>query len=219
MAAESKPVRWGTLPPSHHKPAHAAFPSAKGVRLNLPSNDSCRLAALTLTIALCGCTNDTGGSWFTKPVDLLGRKGGYTYAQLGEEKQVRPITANDLVDANGACPSGASSPQTGAAPADPNRAAPGPTAPPTVGGGVGIGMSECDVVSRLGSPANVNLGAAANGERSAILTFKEGPRPGVYRFVGGRLAEMDRLEEPAPPPEPVKKKPVKPKPQKANDSS
>jgi hypothetical protein len=44
------------------------------------------------------------------------------------------------------------------------------------------------------------------------LTFKSGPRPGLYRFNSGRLAEMDRVEVPPPPPQPEKKKTVKKKP-------
>ena len=53
-----------------------------------------------------------------------------------------------------------------------------------LGGGVAIGMSECDVVQRLGQPNNVNLGQNPNGLRSAILTYSAGPRPGVYRLRG-----------------------------------
>ena len=73
-------------------------------------------------------------------------------------------------------------------------------------------MSECDVVARLGQPTAVNLGSNPNGTRSAILTFKSGPRPGLYRFNSGCLAEMDRVEVPPPPPQPEKKKTVKKKP-------
>jgi hypothetical protein len=77
-------------------------------------------------------------------------------------------------------------------------------------------MSECDVVARLGQPTAVNIGRSPGGDRSAALTFQSGPRPGVYRFGGGRLTEMDRVEmPPAPPPEPAKKKLVKKKPDKA----
>ena len=37
-------------------------------------------------------------------MDVFGNRGGYTYANLGDARQERPITANDLVNANGACP-------------------------------------------------------------------------------------------------------------------
>jgi hypothetical protein len=146
------------------------------------------LLTLAMAGALAGCGNtnfDTSGSWFSKPLDVFGRNAGYTYSQLDESKQERPVTANDLVDANGACPT---------------------AAPDSLGGGIAIGMSECDVVARVGPPNAVNLGRNRNGDRTAILTFQGGVRPGVYRFVAGRLKEMDRVEEPPPPPQSVKKK-------------
>jgi hypothetical protein len=50
------------------------------------------------------------------------------------------------------------------------------------------------------------------------LTFNSGPRPGLYRFAGGRLTEMDRVEAlPPPPTEPTKKKMVKKKPDKTKE--
>jgi len=148
-------------------------------------------------LAGCGDTKfDTGGAWFAKPLDIFGRNAGYTYSQLDQSKQERPITAADLVDANGACPSPAADPSAGAtaAPASP------------VGGGIAIGMSECDVVARIGPPIAVNLGRNANGDRTAVLTFKGVARPGIYRFAAGRLKEMDRVEEAPPPAQPDKKK-------------
>lgn len=162
--------------------------------------------ALALAVTLGGCagTDFDSIAWFSKP--FVRTNLGYSYSQLDEAKQSRPITANDLVDANGACP----------APAAP-RAAPGqsseaaPDAGSQLGGRVGIGMSECDVVDRVGAPSAVNLGRTRNGDRTAVLTVKSGPRPGVYRFVAGRLAEMDRLEESPPAPAPEKKEPEKKK--------
>jgi hypothetical protein len=83
-----------------------------------------------------------------------------------------------------------------------------------LGAGIAIGMSECDIVARIGQPTAVNLGRGPGGDRAVVLTFKSGPRPGIYRFAGGRLVEMDRVELPPPPPEPDKKKIVKKKPGK-----
>jgi hypothetical protein len=184
------------------------------------SNRSGALAAVAIAAALCGCANnnfDTSGAWFSKPLDLFGRKAGYTYSSLGESKLERPVTANDLVDANGACPIPAAPSPTQAT--QDNAAAGGAAAPDMaslLGGGVAIGMSECDVVARLGQPSAVNLGRNPNGERSAVLTFNGGPRPGVYRFEAGRLTEMDRVEAPAPP-APVKKTAAKKKPMKPSE--
>jgi hypothetical protein len=180
------------------------------------SNRGGMLLTLVLALTLGGCANtnlDTTGAWFPKPLDLFGIRGGYTYSNLDNSIQDHPITAKDLVDANGACPNFA---ETGAPPsqtAQQNEAANAGNASEMaslLGGGVAIGMSECDVVARLGQPSAVNLGRNPNGDRTAALTFNAGPRPGLYRFTAGRLAEMDRVEEPRSA-EPTKKKMVKKK--------
>lgn len=165
-------------------------------------------AAFGAMIALCGCSSLDTSSWFSRPADFFGAKGGYTYSDLGENRRDRPVTANDLVDGSGSCPRpvAAAQPQAGTA-ADEGAG--------LLGGGVAIGMSECDVVQRLGQPSNVNLGQNPNGLRSAALTYSSGSRPGVYRFEAGRLTEMDRVEQPpmqAQQKPPAKKKIVKKKP-------
>jgi len=171
------------------------------------SNCAATLAALALAVALGSCArfDFDSSAWFSKPLNLFGNNLGYTYSQLDEAKTDRPLTANDFVSANGACP-------TPAAPAASSDAA------SLLGGGVAIGMSECDVVARLGQPTTVNIGQNPNGLRSAVLSYPSGPRPGVYRFEAGRLAEMDRLETPAPPPESAKKKTAKKKPADGKNS-
>lgn len=173
-----------------------------------------RALPLALAAVLCGCSDfDTSGSWFVKPLRLYGSNLGYTYTQFDDARMDRPITANDLIDANGACPRyvvPSPPPAAGAAPAA------GPTdAASLLGAGIAIGMSECDIVARLGQPTAVNVGKGPGGDRAVALTFNSGPRPGVYRFAGGRLTEMDRVEVPqAAAPEPAKKKMVKKKPDK-----
>ena len=174
-----------------------------------------RALPLALAVALCGCSDfDTSGSWFAKPLRLYGSNLGYTYTQFDDARLDRPITANDLVDANGACPRyvvPSPPPAAGAAPA----AGPATDAASLLGAGIAIGMSECDIVARLGQPTAVNVGKGPGGDRAVALTFNSGPRPGVYRFAGGRLTEMDRVEVPqAAAPEPAKKKMVKKKPDK-----
>ena len=169
------------------------------------------VVALLMAAALSGCSkadNDTAG-WFSQPVDLFGRNAGYTFSDLQEARQDRPITASDLVDASGACPAPAAPPQSQAASNNPGGApAVAPDTSSLLGGGVALGMSECDVVYRAGQPSAVQLGKNPNGDRTAVLTFKEGPRSGIYRFERGRLMEMDRVETP-PAPQTVKKKPGK----------
>ncbi len=166
--------------------------------------------ALALLGALAGCADMENG-WFSKPLNLFGSGNlGYSYSQLNEVKQERRITADDLVDANGACPRAASSAQ--AAPVNPDGSPAGALgAASQLGGGIGIGMSECDVVSRIGAPTGVDLGRNPNGDRTAVLTFQGGPRPGIYRFVGGKLAELDRVAEAPPPPPSQPQKPIKKK--------
>ena len=60
-----------------------------------------------------------------------------------------------------------------------------------LGGGIALGMSECDVVFRAGQPSSVQIGNAPNGDRTAVLTYQSGPRPGIYHFLRGGLTEMD----------------------------
>jgi hypothetical protein len=70
---------------------------------------------------------------------------------------------------------------------------------PAVQGGVALQMTECDVVRRAGAPERVELGANERGERAVVLTYARGPRPGVYRFAGGRLYSIERGPEPPAP--------------------
>jgi hypothetical protein len=186
------------------------------------------VSALVLAAALGGCANvdfDNTQAWFAKPLDVAGRNaGGYTFSELAETKQRQhPITANDLVDNNGTCPAPAT-PTAQASPAAPVA----PDATPTdslLGGGVALGMSECDVVARAGAPSQVQLGKNPNGDRTAVLTFDAGPRPGIYRFERGALMTMDRVAAPPPPPQVAKKQVAKKKaaktakPAKTNDQS
>ena len=188
-------------------------------------NRSAGVVALALAAALGGCANldiDTNQAWFAKPLDVAGRNaGGYTFSELAETKQrQRPVTANDLVDNSGACPlrtapqPAANSPGTQAA-----SPSPAPDAISMLGGGVALGMSECDVVARAGQPTRVEIGNNPNGDRTAVLTFNAGPRPGLYRFERGTLTEMDRVAQAANPP-PEKKKPTKStKTQRKNDQT
>jgi hypothetical protein len=173
--------------------------------VHLGSVRSGLLAALVMASALGGCA-DTGwdsGTLFRKPVDVVGRSSGYTYSDLQESRQGRPVTDSDLVDGNGSCPAAAAPPQPAAGSQGP--AAPGAAA---LGEGVGLGMTECEVVSRAGAPNSVQLGRNANGDRTAILSYQGGPRPGIYHFERGRLMQMDRVEVAPPPPQ---KKPAKAK--------
>jgi hypothetical protein len=179
-------------------------------RVKFRSHFSGAIAVLALAAALSGCANtdifDTNERWFSKPFDWTGRSGGYTFSELQEtNSRQRPVGPNDLVSQNGACPP-PPMPAVSAPPAPDAAAAPGtmpgapdaaPGPPSLLGQGIALGMTECEVVDRAGTPASVQLGSNPNGGRTAVITFNTAPRPGIYRFDGGRLVDMDRVEIPA----------------------
>jgi hypothetical protein len=178
--------------------------------VHLGSVRSGLVAALAMASVLGGC-GDVGwdaGTLFRKPVDVVGRSSGYTYSDLQESRQSRPVSDSDLVDASGSCPAAAAPPAAAGGPAGGPGASGGYV--PALGEGVGLGMTECEVVSRAGAPNNVQLGRNPNGDRTAILSYQSGPRHGVYHFERGRLMQMDRVEVAEPPPQ-AKKKPAKTK--------
>jgi hypothetical protein len=171
-------------------------------------------AALTLAAALCGCANpslfDHNQHWFSRPFDITGRNAGYTFSELQESRdKSRPVTASDLVGGNGACPpppeaAGAAVSAPGAGPGSaPMAQAPGagesaaaaaPGAPSSLGTGIALGMTECEVVWHLGAPSSVQIGSNPNGDRTALMTFDRGPQAGIYHFERGRLRAMDGVE-------------------------
>ncbi|MGO9627435.1 MAG: hypothetical protein ACLPXW_00395 [Xanthobacteraceae bacterium] len=185
------------------------------------SNGAVALAVLATAVSLAGCADDTA-KWFAKPLSPFNSKAGYSYTSLGEAKLDRPVTANDLIDANGACPNYVAPAPQQSASVNPGESAPAsPETAALLGGGVAFGMSECDVVARLGQPTAVNFGNNAYRSRSVVLTYNGGPRPGIYRFENGRLSEMDRVEGPPPAAEKkaTRKKPAKSGEPKAGEKS
>jgi hypothetical protein len=128
----------------------------------------------------------------------------------------RPLTADDYVSAEGACPGMA---PPGGAPTDANAQAPAaaPDAlpqPAPQGGTVALGHTECDVVRGIGAPDSVNISGGPGGARVAVITWLRGARAGIYTFNAGRLASIDRAPTAEPLPKAVKPKPKK-KPQAA----
>jgi hypothetical protein len=166
------------------------------------------MVALAVAAALAGCANsdvNVNQPWFRKPLNWFGESGGYQYSDLEGAKRERPITANELVEQNGNC-------------APPQAPAAGANAPPdpTLGSGVALGMTECDVVYRAGQPTDVQIGRNPNGDRTAVLTYQSGPRPGIYRFQRGRLMQMDGV---APPPSAAKQQAPAKKRRKQNNQA
>jgi hypothetical protein len=123
--------------------------------------------------------------------------------------ELRPVTAEDLVDQQGQCASGGRDAAV-VATAQPDGSGP---AAPAMRGGIALQMTECEVVRRAGAPDQSEFGTTDRGERSLVLTYNHGPRPGIYRFAGGRLSSIERTEEPPAPPATAKpKKPAAKKP-------
>jgi hypothetical protein len=120
------------------------------------------------------------------------------------DKPLAPITATDLVDSEGRC-AGVAAPTDGSAEAPLNES--GVPAGPS---SIALEMTECEVVRRIGAPERVDLGGKTITHIST-LTYSGGSRPGIYRFVGGRLRSMERGAETSPTAAKPAKRPPKPK--------
>jgi hypothetical protein len=152
-------------------------------------------AALLFAPMLAGCGSMSDFSmkdaqWFSG-ASALTRTYSVEQPPLSPEK---PVPPEQLVSADGACPGLAPSEAQALAGSDQPSAA----VPP--GGKVALGQPECEVARGIGMPDSVNVSAGQGGERVAVLTYLRGPRAGIYRFVAGRLASVERAAE--PPPEP-----------------
>jgi len=119
------------------------------------------------------------------------------------DKVLPPVSAADLVDANGNC-AGAYVPA-----ASGDQAGQTDAGVPPVPGAIALDMTECDVVKRVGVAERVEIGSNDGRERTATLTYSRGERPGIYSFADGRLKAMELGPEPPAPPKTVKK-PAKP---------
>ena len=86
------------------------------------------VGAIAIAIALSGCANvevENKDAWFSKPFQFASSKGGFTFSELQESKvRVQPITANDLIAANGSCPAPTAQQAAASAPVDPSGGAP-----------------------------------------------------------------------------------------------
>ena len=74
--------------------------------------------------------------------------------------------------------------------------------------GIALQMTECQVVAVAGSTDRVEISAGPGGQRLVTLTYVSGERPGIYRFVNGRLNTMERVAE-QPQPRRAAKKPAR----------
>ncbi|MCK1683320.1 hypothetical protein IVA87_28955 [Bradyrhizobium sp. 147] len=160
------------------------------------------MAAVAPLVA--GCSGGTDllskdAEWFQKPGRLFIKNISIESPPLTPDK---PVGAEDLVSADGACLGMAPPP----GPADANASS---TASAPTGGTVALGHTECDVVRGIGAPSSVNLSNDAIGRRVAVVTWTTGPRAGIYTFTAGRLSSIEGNPEPQPVPKATKPKPKK----------
>lgn len=157
------------------------------------------LAFLVLAPVMTGCSStpeflSKDAEWFNRPQRLFIKNISIDAPPLTPDK---PVSPEDLVSADGACPGMAPSGANAMA----NDAAAAP--PPTAGGTVALGHTECDVVRGIGAPDNVNI-SSNGGERVATVTWLRGARAGVYTFNSGRLASVERAPDAGPAPKVAK---------------
>jgi hypothetical protein len=178
-------------------------------------------------LVLAACSADSGPFKTDPKFDF-----GYTPAKLNpfakDEPKQRLVAADDLIGANGRCAGEAApapAPEAAAAPPALNFTAGPQAGSPAQGGapaaatapaapvrsGVALGMTECEVVRVLGHTDRIEVSTNERGQRSVVLTYPQGERPGIYRFVAGQLASIERTgEQPAAPKGAKPKKAAKP---------
>ena len=167
-----------------------------------------RILYLSVALALGACALPDMDSF--RPLDTAAMFRPTSVTGL-KETRLRPVTGEDLIDAEGRCAAlAAQAPEVGA------EQASTPPGVPLVPAGVALEMTECDVVKRVGPAEKVELGTNNRSERTATLTYIRGARPGIYHFIAGRLASVERAPEPPAPAKPARPaKPAKPKPRSA----
>ncbi|CAM5410690.1 Lipoprotein OS=Afipia felis OX=1035 GN=BN961_01666 PE=4 SV=1 [Afipia felis] len=171
------------------------------------------LSVLVIAPIMSGCGGTLSDyslkdqEWFQRPGAIFGTKS--LSLETPPLHANKPVTPDDLITAEGACPGMAPA----GLPADVaaqqgDASAAQASAPVQPTGAVALGHTECDVARAAGTPNNVNISTNERGERLAVLTYTQGPRPGVYTFTAGRLTAIDAVEAPAPvrKPKPAKRR-------------
>ncbi len=173
------------------------------------------MLALTLfapMLAGCGATTSDifssdllskDAEWFSRSGRLFIKNVSIDTPPLTPDK---PVTAQDLVSTEGACPGMASA----GVPANANALSDGAAAAPTTTGTVALGHTECDVVRGIGVPDSVNISNNERGDRVAVINYSRGQRAGIYTFTSGRLTSVERGSDPVAEPKTAKPKKKKP---------
>jgi hypothetical protein len=58
--------------------------------------------------------------------------------------------------------------------------------------GIALHMTECQLVRLAGPVEKFELASGSRDQRLLVLTYLQGPHPGIYRFSGGRLVVIER---------------------------
>lgn len=187
-------------------------------------------AALGCVAAGCAVDSDTFNMPELKKPDLSAfTRPDWNVSPGKVDPLTRPISQQDLIGPDGRCANEAPAAEpphalnftAGPDASRSDRTAPGlqPAPAPVrpAGPGIGLGMSECEVVYALGHTDRIESGSD-RGQRETVLTYVQGPRPGIYRFAGGRLVSIERGAEAPAPAKPAKKTAKKPPPKKPDNS-
>jgi hypothetical protein len=163
------------------------------------------MLALPLAMGLAGCSSDIrDAGWFAKPIEFTSRPSWLFYSDGRAPERSKPVGPEEMVSADGGCAAAEAPPAAASAEAQPGSPGgeAGLTAPPPAVGpsGIGLDMTECEVVRRAGRTGAVQIGTNARGDRTVVMTYTSGPSPGIYRFTSGRLTSIERVAEPEPPP-------------------
>ena len=162
------------------------------------------LALLLLAPLMAGCSSasnmfQSGSDLLSKDAEWFSRSGRLFIRNVSIETLPltpdKPVTAEDLVSADGGCPGMAPPGSDANALTDGAAGAPAPS----TRGTVALGHTECDVVRGIGAPDSVNLSNNARGDRVAVVNYSRGQRAGIYTFTAGRLSSIERGAEPVAP--------------------
>jgi hypothetical protein len=159
----------------------------------------CALGAISLLAGCAGASDllSKDAEWFSRPTRLFSNDSTVSVAPLSPKKAVTP---DELVSGEGTC-AGMSVVENPASNVPPGAT---PASAPATGGNIGFDSTECDVVRFAGIPNSTEISANERGERAVLMTYLGGPRPGVYKFLSGRLTSIERGPAPEPPPRPAK---------------
>lgn len=148
---------------------------------------------LPATLAVGGCGSVDLDSFRAPDLSIVTPRATATL----RDTPLRPVTSEDMVDTDGRC----AGVQVGP---DPNIPADQQQDIPVIPSAIALDMTECDIVKRAGHPEKIDFGANERSERTVVLTYIRGPRPGIYHFTAGRLTSIERAPAPPPPPKPAR---------------